>query len=224
MTTGMWGSLFATQRIRPHDLIRVDAPARLVDDVPRPGWVASALERAPWVVVRRLAARGHLVPVGVRGLTRDQRHGCWLPAADVVFLVTPEELSLRRDWRHSPRVSLVPALAALGPTATALDTFGWEWGPVGSVGFELASGAPTATARSDLDIVVRPQTFPSQDELRALTACLSATDRCDASLETEMGALSLAEYASHSPSLMLRTNDGPRLMTRAEVENRSRPA
>ena len=42
------------------------------------------------------------------------------------------------------------------------------WGPGGSVGFELATGHPIATAQSDLDIVIYAESRMTHDEARLL--------------------------------------------------------
>lgn len=208
--------------IRPHDLIRLDAPWQLVDDIPRPPWLEESLARAPWVVVRRVAARDGLVPVGIRGATRDQRHASWLPASCIVCRVTPEDLARRRDWQRHPRSDVLPALRALERAADLLDSRGLAWGPAGSVGFELAAGVPTATPGSDLDLVVR-LSLPSCDrEARSALAALARLPaKLDVLVETEAGALSLAELLGSSPSLVLRTADGPRRIERSTTERRA---
>ena len=205
--------------IRPHDLLRLDAPWRLVDDGPRPHWLDAALARAPWVVVRRLAARDDLVPVGIRGATRDQRQASWLPASCIACRITPEELARHRGWRCHPRTDSVPALRALEQAADILDSAGLAWGPAGSVGFELATGVPTTTPTSDLDLVVRLH-LPLCDHgaQSALTSLAGLPAKLDVLIETAAGALSLAEVLGASPSLVLRMTDGPRLIERSEIE------
>jgi phosphoribosyl-dephospho-CoA transferase len=211
----------AAGAIRPHDLIRLDAPGQLVDDSPGPPWLHASLERAPWVVVRRVAARDGLVPVGIRGATRDQRQASWLPASCIARRVTPEELAVRRDWQCHPRSNSVPALRALERAADLLDAAGLKWGPAGSVGFELATGVPTATPISDLDLVVRLH-LPSCDrETRsALASLVRLPAKLDVLIETEAGGLSLAEVLGSSSSLVLRTAGGPRLIERSAIERR----
>jgi phosphoribosyl-dephospho-CoA transferase len=209
----------AAEAIRPHDLIRLDAPWRLVDDAPRPHWLHAALVRAPWVVVRRTAVRDGLVPVGIRGATRDQRQASWLPASCIDCRITPEELAGRRYWRRYPRTDSVPALRALEPAADLLDSAGLAWGPTGSVGFELATGVPTATPTSDLDLVIRLNLPLCDHGARSvLTSLAGLPAKLDVLIETEAGALSLAEVLGSSPSLVLRRNDGPRLIERSELE------
>lgn len=211
--------MIGTATIRPHDLIRLDAPWRLVDDTPTPHWLHAALVRAPWVVVRRLVARDDLIPVGIRGTTRDQRHASWLPASSIACRITPEALAARRDWRCHPRTDSVPALRALEAAADILDSAGLTWGPAGSVGFELATGVPTATPTSDLDLVIRLHVPLFDHGARsALTSLAQLPVKLDVLIETEVGAVSLAEVLGSSPSLVLRTSDGPRRIERPAIE------
>lgn len=209
----------AAEAIRAHDLLRPEATSQLVDDSPRPHWLHAALLRAPWVVVRRLAARDDLIPVGIRGATRDQRQASWLPASCIACRITPEELAGRRGWRRHPRTDSVPALRALEPAADLLDAAGLAWGPAGSVGFELATGVPTATPTSDLDLVIRLHLPLCDHGARSVLTSLAALPaKLDVLIETEAGALSLAEVLGSSPSLVLRMSDGPRLVERSEIE------
>lgn len=190
----------------PHDLLRiVDAEALACEAAP-PAWARASLLRAPLVVVRRAAARGALVPVGVRGRTRSERLAAWVRAADALGVLSPEDLARARGWR-----------AARGPHAAALDAVerlmaahGLAWGPVGSVGFELAAGVPCATPESDLDLLVRAPVPLGRERARALLEALAALPvRADVQLETPSGGVALAEYAAGG-GVALRTGAGPR--------------
>jgi phosphoribosyl-dephospho-CoA transferase len=85
------------------------------------------------------------------------------------------------------------------------------------VGFELASGVPTATTSSDLDLLVRaPQPLSWETAEALLTHLAKASVRIDAQIETPSGAIALAEYVQRGPDgqtrMLLRTTDGPRLV------------
>ena len=87
------------------------------------------------------------------------------------------------------------------------------YGPTGSIGFELASGLPTATSTSDLDLLIRaPERLPMQLAKKLITIFSGSLCRVDVQLETPRGAVSLAEYASGQTPLLLRQNDGPILV------------
>src|SRR5262249_13207746 len=163
------------------------------------------------------------IPVGVRGMTRSQRLAAWLAVADVAERRSPEELWDGVENRPTPglayaprqtRREAVPALAALARVAPTLPRHGYGWGRGGSVGFELATAEATATASSDLDVILRQACRLGPDEARALQAALveaAAPARIDALLETPRGGVSLADLAAAPTRVLVRTPDGPRL-------------
>ncbi|HWW31844.1 MAG TPA: malonate decarboxylase holo-ACP synthase [Steroidobacteraceae bacterium] len=196
-----------------HALLRVAREPVPADAAAMPGWAAAALARAPWVVVRRARGRDGLIPVGVRGHGRAERLAAWLHPDAVLEWLTPAELASRAAWQGSARRASIPALAALDPVAALMRRHGLAWGPCGSVGFELATGLATATADSDLDLMVRadgPLPRALAAELWAELAALPV--RADVLLEGPGGAASLEEYARAPRSLVLRTADGARLI------------
>jgi phosphoribosyl-dephospho-CoA transferase len=200
--------------VAPHDLLKL-GDTRLIpfSTQSEPSWVARVLAETPWVVVRRASLAGELIPVGVRGKQRSERHAAFVSPEAVTARISPEWLAAARSWKASPRTGNVAALKALDEVEEILAAYRLDWGPAGSVGFELASGAPTAASDSDLDIVIRSPGRLSVQSARSLCdrlACLQA--QVDALLETPGGAVSLREYArSHVPVLQ-RTQYGPRLV------------
>ena len=133
---------------RPHDLLRLSGrrvPAAA------PQWASRALVVTPWVVVRRAAAPTGRIAVGVRGTSRSERYATAVDPDDVCEVVAPEDLAhiLPRAGRE------LAAMCTLDAVRPVLDDTGLPWGPTGSVGFELATGIPTATTESDLDLIVR---------------------------------------------------------------------
>jgi hypothetical protein len=83
-------------------------------------------------------------------------------------------------------------------------------GPGGSTGFELASGSPTVTETSDLDIVIRaPEPF---DRAFARSICIQlegALARVDVLVEAPSCGFSLDEYAhSQLDKVLVRTRTG----------------
>ncbi len=197
--------------VRPHDLLRLADGAELCYEGPVPGWVPTTLARVPWIVVRR--APIGLIPVGVRGSTRAQRLAAFLAPAAVAARVTPEDLATVRAWRQThgrhPAGALLRVLDKLDELFASQNLV---WGPTGSIGFELATGAATAGPTSDLDVVVRaPEPWPP-DRTRGLADDLAQLPvRVDAQLETPAGAVALVEYA-RGGRVLLRTPDGPRLV------------
>jgi phosphoribosyl-dephospho-CoA transferase len=192
---------------RPHDLLHLARPGELVPAA-APAWVAPALRVAPWVVVRRASAPpGHL-PVGVRGRHRDERFALQIPMDHVAKVLPPDALTARAGALPD-----LPAARALHVVRPLLATTGLCWGPGGSVGFELATGLPTITADSDLDLVIRVERLLPRSELAALHAALRRLPaRADCQLDTPTGALALAELVSGAGQVLLRTATGPRLV------------
>jgi phosphoribosyl-dephospho-CoA transferase len=150
----------------------------------------------------------------VRGRRHAERFAAWLDPGQVRQFVDPLELAARRAWRDSPRCARVAALGALAAVASIMEhrSLGSAWGPVGSTGFELASGVPTATPDSDLDLIVRPGSPPAAALAGELLLELSRLAvPTDVLLETPCGAVALIEYAQARAPLLARTPTGPRL-------------
>ncbi|MDR3517991.1 MAG: malonate decarboxylase holo-ACP synthase [Azospirillaceae bacterium] len=205
----------ACSPVRVHDLLRIADATAVTGDGACPEWVPAALDRAPWVVVRRQAPCDGRIAVGVRGAGRERRWAGWLSPAAIVECRSPEQLLAAAGSVATIRQSAVPALRLLAPVAALMAAVGWAWGPVGSIGFELASGQPTATATSDLDLIIRaprPLPLPAAAGIAAALAGLGA--RTDPLIEVPGGAVSLIEWAGSGSGggVALRTTRGPRLV------------
>lgn len=199
--------------LRPHDLLHISGPNVLISQTTYPLWVLATLERAPYVVVRRQRATSGVVAVGVRGQARSERYAAFLPISAIKQQITPEQLAQARGWLTNPRLSTCPSFQALAILSAVLETWRLAWGPVGSVGFELASDQPTITESSDLDVVIRaPQPFSLTTARSLLTRLSPLSIRTDIQVETPFGAFALLEYTREVTRVMLRTPDGPTLV------------
>ncbi|MEV5895073.1 malonate decarboxylase holo-ACP synthase [Nonomuraea fuscirosea] len=193
---------------RPHDLVRLAGGAQAAE---LPGWAAASLAACGWAVVRRAPHPPGLIPVGVRGPRRSQRHAAFVPAGEVTRRVPPEEL----NRSCGPHLS-----AALRDTLSAVDLRlaeevgrGAVWGPVGSVGFELATGHRVTHPESDLDLLVRtPHRLSPATAARLVTAFAALPSRVDCQLETPRGGIALAEWARTGGPVLARTPHGPELV------------
>ena len=199
--------------VSPHDLLQLSPGTPGFSDAP--AWVAASLKRAPFVVVRRAVSVNGLIAVGIRGSTRSERFGSWLDPRFVERVLEPETL-LAKVKPLMTRAKL-PAFALLQAVAPVCDSSGYVWGPTGSAGFELASGCPTVTQTSDLDLLMRAP--DPLDRATAKTffdalsqAALDHGTRIDMQIQTHDGAFSLAEYAHPGARVMMRCADGPRLV------------
>jgi phosphoribosyl-dephospho-CoA transferase len=199
-----------------HDLLQVTEPDALVPIIGTrlPAWAAPSLDAAPWVVVRRAPrAADDALPVGIRGRSRSERAGAWLPPNGMTRRLVPEQLPDRLPLLPPDRRLAVPALDALDRVRDAIASFELGWGPGGSIGFELATGVATARPGSDLDLVIRAEAQLSRDVAARLATALTALPvSTDAQLETPYGAVSLVEYSRDEGPVLLRTVNGRRLV------------
>lgn len=128
------------------------------------------------VVVRRDVDDQARVPVGVRGMKREQRAAGWVQARNIVRSVTPEMLVDREVLLHSPFVSQPPVRAI----ALTLHRWPWGWGVTGSTGYALATEIPVLHAASDLDLLIRaPQPLDREALLEWQTRVAQLPCRAD---------------------------------------------
>jgi phosphoribosyl-dephospho-CoA transferase len=221
--------------VRIHDLLEIQAQSLLDANSSAPAWVAESLTAAPFVVVRRGLACAGEIAVGVRGGARNQRWAGCCAQSWIRRVISPTELvsGMRLASSGTPppsvlltlpgaptppytptpsRSSTIPALRSL---AFLSHHESWrirphQWGPGGSVGFELATGCPTATPQSDLDVVIYADERLSVEEAKRLHAATRHLPcAVDVRVETPACGFSLAEYASRAPApILLRTLSG----------------
>ena len=129
---------------------------------------------------------------------------------------SPQLLAASRAW-HRPYQGerRNPALTVLDEVAAIFTAHGHDgrWGPVGSVGFELATAVPSTTPSSDLDLVLQAdEALTRSDAVRLHTELSRLPVRMDVLVETPLGAVALADYAAAPAATLLRTAHGPRLV------------
>ncbi|MBA1240593.1 malonate decarboxylase holo-ACP synthase [Pseudomonas kunmingensis] len=191
---------------RPHDLLWGMTPAQLPADAP--AWAVAVLAAGQPVVVRRARVAAGRVAVGLRGATRDQRLAALMPIEAVSHRLTPEQLL---DRQASEDLPVFRVLAELRPL---LDALGYAWGVTGSAGFQLATGLPTAHPDSDLDLLLRTERPLPRSEARPLLQLLERRAcRVDLQLETPLGGVALGEWAGGAARVLVKTAEGPRLMS-----------
>ncbi|QKF50309.1 Phosphoribosyl-dephospho-CoA transferase [Pseudomonas graminis] len=193
------------QPLLPHDLLWGLSAAALPIDAP--AWAFEAVGLGHPVVVRRARVAAGLVAVGVRGQSRDQRYATHMKLEDVQRRVRPEALiamTPHADW---------PALRALQQIRPVMNALGLPWGVAGGAGFELASGVPVLHADSDLDLILRtPDLLDRQHAARLIDQLAGAVCRIDLQLQTPFGAVALREWAGSSRQVLLKAEDGARLV------------
>jgi phosphoribosyl-dephospho-CoA transferase len=191
---------------RPHDLLFPRRPDAFRADGARPAWLDAA---APLVVRREATAPG-IVPVGARGLARNERCKGYLAVEDVARIVTPGMLA--GSLAQRPPAAALPCIAALLALAPRLDALDVDWGPAGGVGYWLACGLPVLRPTSDLDLIVR---LPHRPPARVLATLAMLADglpcRTDVQIDTGAGGFALAEYL-RGGRVLLKTDTGPHLV------------
>jgi phosphoribosyl-dephospho-CoA transferase len=199
--------------VQPHDLVRLsDIDSLALADAP--AWVRDTLSTTPWVVVRRSPPTPGLVAVGVRGSNRARRHALNIPFHHVDAIVPPEELVDRAPPRD------MPAFRALTSLRSRIGSADLRWGPAGSAGFELATGAVTVTESSDLDLIVRVDSSAAGRlrQLESLHAEFTmAAVRVDCQVQMPFGAVALSELLGTGTQVLVRSATGPRLASRRDL-------
>ena len=75
-------------------------------------------------------------------------------------------------------------------------------------------GHPSVENSRDLDLLIRMERPIALNQMRQIAQQLTRTDiRIDAQLETSKGAIALSEYVRGEPVMLLRTINGPRLIS-----------
>lgn len=196
---------------RPHDLLWLADAAALVLDGECPAWATPAwLSTAPAVVRREQASHTNLIPVGLRGSTRSQRCAAWVPASQVLRVMTPEQ-AVSAWLLNDPAVARDrPCLQTLAALAPALSALPLTWGVTGGVGFTLASGVDVLRPDSDLDLLLRSASPDDAGALRQVAALLPGqATRVDVQVQTAAGAFALQEWMRTGGPVLLKTDDGP---------------
>jgi phosphoribosyl-dephospho-CoA transferase len=192
--------------VRTHDLLEIDAKEFLSTQNSAPEWVEESLVEAAFVVVRSGRVTSQGIPVGVRGRNRNHRWASFCSARIVKDVITPAQLLLCNI--PSERKEFIPAYHSLEVLKDRWKDLDHAWGPGGSLGFELATGRHVATPESDLDIVLYAERRITAFEARLLCAqTANLPSAVDVRGETFVCGFSLAEFASGSSRILLRTRD-----------------
>jgi len=201
---------------RVHDVLALKPGSSLEVEATNPEWVRAALIQSRSVVARREAGPPGMIAVGVRGPSREQRWAGFVTNEDVHQVIGPGVL--RSQNAKIARRSL-PAIQVLRYAEQRLRPLTLEWGPVGSVGYELATGLSVTSLESDLDLVIYAPYPVPRDEVRCLWNVLDVAParvyvrvavRVDVRLETPAGGFSLEEYMRDGHDrVLLRTPTGP---------------
>lgn len=201
--------------LETHDILKI-VPKDVITHAPIPDWAVHSLEKAPFVVVRRVHAPLGQAAIGIRGKARSERLAAFLPEHCVIKQIKPEHLTRRDRWKDKR----APAFSAMELAADLMNGHRLSWGPGGSVGFELASGVETVTLESDLDLIIRaPEPLPVDMAVQLVNEFNKSPVRVDVQVETPAGAFSLMEYARDDGPVLLKTKHGPKLSSNPWAES-----
>lgn len=207
------GTDTALQHYAAHDLLLLDSADSFIAGVPFQPWVREALTLTKTVVVRRGMSSVNQIPVGVRGHSRSQRCAGFVSRENILAVSTPESIVRRKLWRTALRREQIPAIGHLEIIFEAWMELGISWGPTGSVAFELVTGMTSARLESDLDLrIIAAERLSTEFAQELLVVATSSEIRIDIQMETPNGAVALAEYASKSSTMLLKTEKGPMLV------------
>ncbi|MFJ4190533.1 phosphoribosyl-dephospho-CoA transferase MdcG domain-containing protein [Kitasatospora sp. NPDC089509] len=185
-----------------HDLLLLRYPGALrpLDRGGPPNWARQTLRTHPWVTVARapsVTGPGEpWVPVMVRGPQRGQRFDAMAPRSTVARILRPEQLTDRLKLLPPRRVAAIPGLAALRAVTGLITDHRLAWGPIGAIGYELATGEPVAGPLSPLRLVLRAPAWLSRRDAMKLWRELGRLDvELDAELEIRNHVVPLDRYA-----------------------------
>ncbi|GAB5057744.1 malonate decarboxylase holo-ACP synthase [Companilactobacillus alimentarius] len=196
--------------IHPHDLLKIDSVASLTDGLS--DWADKSFLESLTVVVRRSPIVDNQIPVGIRGMKREQRFATFVNSENVVRVITPYELVKGKCWVNvSSDRQDIPAIKALPVVSKILKDF--KWGISGSVGFELATATKTSKMTSDLDLVWLPQEPLSKESAKNLLKKLNQFGvHVDLQVIRNNNGFSLEEYANSGSTIMMKTLGDPILV------------
>ncbi len=204
-------------KIEPHDLLQISSVEDLSGDN-LPVWAKTVFPNSLTVVVRRSEILNKQIPVGIRGVKREQRFATYIEETAIKNIITPYELVNAKAWeRVSEARKELPAIKALPFVADVLQ--GYNWGISGSVGFELATKTESAKTTSDLDLIWKPNHSINKKTAQSLLKDLNQFGvHADLQVIQHNNGFSLEEYANSSSSIMMKTLGDPILVEDPWIE------
>ncbi|MFJ8473511.1 phosphoribosyl-dephospho-CoA transferase MdcG domain-containing protein [Kitasatospora sp. NPDC094011] len=118
------------------------------------------------------------------------------PRSTVARILRPEQLAARLELLPPRRAAAIPGLAALRAVTGLITDHRLAWGPIGAIGYELATGEPVAGPLSPLRLVLRAPAWLSRRDAMQLWWELDRLDvELDAELEIRNHVVPLDRYA-----------------------------
>lgn len=194
--------------IKVHDIVKFNNLDQLETISTIPDWVYDAQSAANYGVVRRMPISNQIIPIGLRGNSREQRFGTFIHENHIVEIITPNALVERIDKFDNK--FYYPILKRI---RDQFQQFNFIWGPTGSIGFELATSINVTSINSDIDLLIYIESL-EEPLLEEVGECLSGFSRpIDIQVEVpNVGAFLLKDYLNHKDhGFIVRTAFGPQL-------------
>lgn len=196
--------------IKVHDIVQFESIDHLEKIIPIPDWVKDAPASKNYGVVRRMPITNQIVPIGLRGNTREQRFGTFIHERNIIQIITPNSLVERmeqfKNERYFPTLNMIKE---------AFQQLNLVWGLTGSIGFEIATSIKVTTPNSDIDLCLYQEEIQRELLLEIGNFLETLDTRVDVQVEIpSMGAFLLNDYLHNEESgFIVRTPFGPHLCT-----------
>ncbi|MFC7686440.1 malonate decarboxylase holo-ACP synthase [Ureibacillus sp. GCM10028918] len=196
--------------IKVHDIVRFATIHHIETSMNLPDWVNDAPAAKNFGVVRRLPITNKIVPIGLRGDSREKRFGAFIHENNITQVISPISLVNRMDMFNG-RI-YTPALIRI---KDEFEKYKLAWGPTGSVGFEIATSILVTTPTSDIDICLYLVQIDTE-LLEKVGNFIEGLDRrIDVQVEIPtLGAFLLNDFIKYAKTgFIVRTKFGPHLCT-----------
>ncbi|MDY0205244.1 MAG: malonate decarboxylase holo-ACP synthase [Pseudomonas sp.] len=189
-------------RVNAHDLLWGMTVEHL--EPTAPSWVHARVAAGNPVVVRRDQQRVNQVAVGIRGTRKSERYATWVPKCSIIRVAQPEDIKLLPQGSEHVQKALASVAQLLADRC---------WGVVGSYAFEAITGEKITTPSSDLDVLLRQEVEMTLEEAQHLFVQFRMLPiPVDVQIETGVGGFSLADWATNTGRVLLKTDHGPQLV------------
>ncbi|HWK23619.1 MAG TPA: malonate decarboxylase holo-ACP synthase [Ureibacillus sp.] len=194
--------------IKVHDIVQFETIQQLENPLSLPDWVNTAPASKNYGVVRRMPIMNKLLPIGLRGDSREKRHGAFIQEKNLIKVIPPtslvESIGLFNDRIY---------YSALYKMKNELEKHNLLWGPTGSVGFEMATSIHVTTPNSDIDICIYVEQIEEELLVTVGKFLDSLEQRIDVQVEVpSIGAFLLSDYLKFgNTGFIVRTKFGPHL-------------
>lgn len=194
--------------IMVHDIVKFSNIECLEKIIPFPDWVHSTASSLQYGVVRRMPITNQKVPIGLRGVTRDQRFGTFIHENNIIEVIKPTSLVSRIDQFQGQNYYY-----SLERIREEFNKLKVSWGPTGSVGFELATSIMVTSPNSDIDLSIYLDKIENDILKEVGDFIVTLNQRIDVQIEVPMlGAVLLQDYLNNKETgFIVRTQYGPQI-------------